>query len=134
MQPIVVVAALIRRGSSYLVARRSADGPRSGLWEFPGGKVDAGEAPENALRREIREELALEIGVGEQIDRVRWDYPDVSIDLRAYECTIVGGVLVVREHQEVAWVDAGDLAGLAWSPADAPIARRIATRSGCDAP
>ena len=128
-QPVAVTAAIIRRGELVLVARRRADGARGGLWEFPGGKVEPGETDEAALARELNEELGIDACVGRPADTVTWEYPDVTIELRAYECEIVRGEPAPGEHEELAWLPAERLLELALAPADVPIATRLARRA-----
>ena len=100
---------------------------RGGLWEFPGGKVEAGETDAVALRREMVEELALHVEVGDCLGEVRHDYGDVVIRLVAYACSVSSGEPVVREHSEVAWVDASGLRDLIWAPADIPLLSAVET-------
>lgn len=87
-------------------------------WEFPGGKVEAGESPEDALRREIREELETEIGVGHLIDTVEYDYPAFHLSMRCYACSIVSGNLHLVEHESARWLSADELRCVNWLPAD----------------
>ncbi|MFW5683731.1 MAG: (deoxy)nucleoside triphosphate pyrophosphohydrolase [Spirochaetota bacterium] len=126
-QAIVVTAGLIERDGRYLVARKPPGGPRGGMWEFPGGKVEPGETDRAALARELGEELGVVVSVGRPADVVRWSYPDVSIELRAYECTLVRGEPAPGEHDAVRWVGPEALPDLPLCEADVPIARRIAT-------
>ncbi|MFW6356249.1 MAG: (deoxy)nucleoside triphosphate pyrophosphohydrolase [Spirochaetota bacterium] len=126
-QAIVVTAGLIERDGRYLVARKPPGGPRGGMWEFPGGKVEPGETDRAALARELGEELGVVVSVGRPADVVRWSYPDVSIELRAYECTLVRGEPAPGEHDVVRWVRPEELLALPLCEADVPIARRIAT-------
>ena len=87
-------------------------------WEFPGGKVEAGESPEDALRREIREELETEISVGHLIDTVEYDYPAFHLSMRCYACSIVSGNLHLVEHESARWLSAAMLHSVDWLPAD----------------
>ncbi len=107
MKTIEVVAAIIRRGDSVFATQRGY-GEWKDYWEFPGGKVEAGESPEDALRREIREELETEIGVGHLIDTVEYDYPAFHLSMRCYACSIVSGNLHLVEHESARWLSADD--------------------------
>ncbi|MFW5777483.1 MAG: (deoxy)nucleoside triphosphate pyrophosphohydrolase [Spirochaetota bacterium] len=128
-QPTIVTAAVIERAGRFLVARKADGGPRAGLWEFPGGKVEPDESHADALARECAEELGVVVSVGRPVAVVVWDYADVSVELHAYACTIVDGVPAPLEHAELRWVTAGDIAALRLSDADVPIARRLIERS-----
>lgn len=107
MKTIEVVAAIIRRGDSVFATQRGY-GEWKDYWEFPGGKVEAGESPEDALRREIREELETEIGVRHLIDTVEYDYPAFHLSMRCYACSIVSGNLHLVEHESARWLSADD--------------------------
>ena len=115
MKTIEVVAAIIRRGDSVVATQRGY-GEWKDYWEFPGGKVEAGESPEDALRREIREELETEIGVGHLIDTVEYDYPAFHLSMRCYACSIVSGNLHLVEHESARWLSATELAASTGSP------------------
>ena len=117
MKTIEVVAAIIRRGDSVFATQRGY-GEWEDYWEFPGGKVEAGESPEDALRREIREELETKIGVGHLIDTVEYDYPAFHLSMRCYACSIVSGNLHLVEHESARWLSAADLRSVNWLPAD----------------
>lgn len=118
---IRVVAAAIVEDGTVLAARRAPDVARGGLWELPGGKVEAGETDEDALIREIAEELGAAITVGDRLADARFDYPDVSIHLVAYVSRLRAGPPAPREHAELRWVTADELADLDWAPADLPL-------------
>lgn len=136
----LVVAALIRRGGTVLVSQRRADQPMPLLWEFPGGKVEAGESPTDALIREIREELGCEIRVGRIEEVVFHAYAGFDLYMLVYNCTLshhgvpegpMGGEIEVRpvEVERVAWVPVSALPSLALLPADYPLARRLAAEA-----
>ena len=100
----LVTAALIKDNQKLLIAQRGRTKLFGGKWEFPGGKVRSGESPESCLRREIREELNLEIQVDEHFCTVQHRYTDFHIELMAFWCSIVGGSLRLEEHEQVRWV------------------------------
>lgn len=121
---VPVVAAVIRANDGrILLAQRPAGGPHGGLWEFPGGKVEEGESPEEALVREILEELEIEIAVGEELTSVEHAYPHVAIRLTAYECRLLRGVPRPLHCQDFSWVDPDRLLSYPMPEADLPIAR-----------
>ena len=95
-------------------------------WEFPGGKVEAGESPEEALRREIREELEVEVNVGDLIDTIEYDYPAFHLSMKCYACTIAGGSPHLLEHEASRWLSADQLDSVAWLPADITLIPKIA--------
>jgi 8-oxo-dGTP diphosphatase len=122
---IGVAAAVIRRGEHYLVTRRQAGVHLEGYWEFPGGKCEAGETFAECLLREIHEELDVSVRVGREILAVAHEYPDRLIELRFFQCELLGeprGML----GQEVRWVAKEDLAALAFPPADAELLELLA--------
>ena len=125
----LVVAALIRRGAEVLMSRRRADQSMPLLWEFPGGKVEPGEDPRQALAREVREELGCGVAVGRIHDVVFHAYPDYDVYLLVYPCTIVEGTPSAVDVAEIAWVAPARLPELDLLPADYPLARRLAAES-----
>jgi len=122
VRSVRVVAAVVRRGPEILIARRRSDAERGGLWEFPGGKVEPGEAEPDALRREIREELGGEIDVGGLILRHRHRYPDLEVELAFYACALPEGA-VPRPLGVAAltWARSGTLASYPFCEADVPV-------------
>ena len=112
-----VVAAIIVKGNSVLATQRGY-GEWKDWWEFPGGKVEPGETPEEALVREIREELEADIEVGPLLHTVEWDYPDFHLSMRCYLCTLVGDHLHLLEHESSRWLTASQLDSVQWLPAD----------------
>ena len=114
---IEVVAAVIRRGDRIFATQRGY-GDWKDWWEFPGGKMEAGETPQAALEREIREELDAEIRVGELLKTVEWDYPAFHLTLHCYWCSPASDELHLLEHEAARWLSAADLASVRWLPAD----------------
>ena len=116
MKRIEVVAAVIRDGDRILATERGY-GPWKDWWEFPGGKMEAGESPEQALVREIREELDAEIVIDSFLHTVEWDYPDFHLTMHCYMCTL-NGVAHFLEHEAARWLTADALGSVRWLPAD----------------
>lgn len=117
MKTINVVAAVIRNGDKIFATQRGY-GDFKGGWEFPGGKMEPGEAPEAALIREIREELNTEISVNELITVIEYDYPDFHLSMKCYWCELVSGKLELLEHTDAKWLAADELDSVSWLPAD----------------
>lgn len=124
MEAVQVVAAVIERDGKLLITRRPEGRHLSGLWEFPGGKPEPGEALEDALRREIKEELGADVHPGERIETVEWEYPDKRVNLVFFRCDIRGEPRPL-EGQEMAWVTPADLARYEFPPADAALIQRL---------
>ena len=127
MKRIEVVAAVIRKGDKIFATQRGY-GDWKDWWEFPGGKMEPGEAPEDALMREIREELNAEIIVGDLIETIEWDYPAFHLTLHCYWCTLVSEGLTLLEHESARWLEASELRSVHWLPADESLVRRIESR------
>ena len=125
MKTIEVVAAIIVRAGEVFATQRGY-GEWQGWWEFPGGKIEAGETPQEALRREIREELDAEIEVGELLETVEWDYPNFHLTMRCFWCTLLSDSLSLNEHQDAAWLSADNLKSVKWLPADEGLVANIA--------
>lgn len=124
--PLVVVGAIIRDGDAVFAARRRPEKSAGGLWEFPGGKVEDEETPQEALRRELREELDIEVSVGELASRHTTPLGSRLIDLACYWATLDGQAPSrSTDHDEMEWIDIQDLMGKTWSPADVPIIEDI---------
>lgn len=124
LKRIEVVAALIREGDKILATQRGY-GEYKDFWEFPGGKIEHGETPEAALKREIKEELATEIDVNEYVGTVDYDYPDFHITLLLYLCSMVSGNLELLEHESAKWLLASELDTVSWLPADLEIIPKL---------
>ena len=117
MKTIRVVAAIIRnKGRS--VATQRGYGPSKDGWEFPGGKIEPGETPEEALKREIREELDTEIEVGEPAGHIEYDYPEFHLSMDCFFCTLLSGSLTLKEHEAARWLSPAELDSVSWLPAD----------------
>ena len=126
---IIVVAAAIIKDHKLFVARRAAQLKQGDLWELPGGKVESGEDDAIALKREIREELSLEIGVHEFIAESEVELSERIIRMRVYRCSVVDVTcLQCSDHSEIRWIQKSDLFKLAWAPADIPILSVLAER------
>ncbi|NLD51858.1 MAG: (deoxy)nucleoside triphosphate pyrophosphohydrolase [Clostridiales bacterium] len=116
-----VVAALIRDGERMLICQRPANKKRALLWEFPGGKVEPGETPQDALIRECEEELGILIQVGCLFTQVEHIYPDIHIRLSLYNANISHGIPELREHHDLRWITAREIDGFEFCPADQDI-------------
>ncbi|MBQ7538644.1 MAG: (deoxy)nucleoside triphosphate pyrophosphohydrolase [Treponema sp.] len=129
LKTIPVVAALIFRtstqGSRSVFATQRGYGDWRGFWEFPGGKIESGETPQVALAREIREELATEITVGEKIATIEYDYPTFHLSMQCFVCAVVSGKLELLEHENAAWLTAENHRSVKWLPADELILDKI---------
>lgn len=117
MKTINVVAAIIIKDNKIFATQRGYGEFKDG-WEFPGGKVEQGEAPENAIVREIKEELDTVIEVKEYFDTVEYDYPNFHLSMKCYICAVVSGKLDLLEHEAAKWLDKDSLDSVAWLPAD----------------
>ena len=122
MKTIRVVAAVIKavneKGEDIIFATQRGYGEFKGGWEFPGGKIEDGETPKEALKREIREELDIEIAVGEMLDTIEYDYPTFHLSMDCFWCEIVSGNLVLKEHEDARWLTKEELDEVEWLPAD----------------
>ncbi|MDD2981062.1 MAG: (deoxy)nucleoside triphosphate pyrophosphohydrolase [Hespellia sp.] len=121
MKTVKVVAAIIRgkgKNAGKIFATQRGYGEFKDGWEFPGGKVEAGEKPQDALKREIREELDTEIVVGELVDTVEYDYPTFHLSMQCYWSEVINGRLTLLEHEAARWLGKHDLDSVAWLPAD----------------
>ena len=119
-----VVAAIILKDGKVFATRRGY-GEWKGWWEFPGGKIEAGETPQAALVREIREELDAEISVGDLLDTVEWDYPDFHLTMHCYLCTLLSESMHLNEHEAAAWLTADTIRSVNWLPADVILLDKI---------
>ena len=124
MKTVRVVAAVIRRDDRIFATQRGYGAFKDG-WEFPGGKIEPGETPGQALVREIWEELDTQIQVGDLIERVEYDYPDFHLSMDCYWCEVVEGHLELKEHEAARWLSREELFSVDWLPADIGLIGRI---------
>lgn len=126
MKVIEVVAAIIIDEEKVFATQRGYGEFKDG-WEFPGGKMEQGETPQQALIREIQEELDTKIEVGELIDTVEYDYPNFHLTMHCFLCTIKSGDLVLKEHEAARWLNKETLDSVDWLPADEGLIEKIKT-------
>lgn len=124
MKTINVVAAVIKDNNRIFATQRGY-GEFKDMWEFPGGKIEAGETPQDALKREILEELAVVIDVGNLITTVEYDYPEFHLSMQCYYCRIEEGEIVLKEHEAARWLEKGELDSVNWLPADREIVEML---------
>ena len=124
MKRIEVVAAIIHKDGAYLATQRGY-GEFEGMWEFPGGKIEPGEGPEMALRREIMEELGVEIEVENLLCTVEHDYPNFHLKMHCYMCSITKGEIDLREHKSARWLAKESLESVEWLPADVEVVEKF---------
>ena len=129
MKTIRVVAAVIKatneKGEPMIFATQRGYGDFKGGWEFPGGKIEEGETPREALVREIREELETEIAVGKLIDTIEYDYPTFHLSMDCFWAEIVSGELVLKEHEAAKWLTKDELDSVEWLPADIGLIEKL---------
>ena len=124
MKIINVVAAIIIKDGQVFASKRGY-GEFKGWWEFPGGKIERGECPQEALVREIREELDAEIAVGDLLETVEWDYPNFHLTMHCFVCSLTSESLHLNEHEAAAWLTKETLHSVKWLPADEGILGEI---------
>jgi mutator protein MutT len=123
---VEVVAALVQdEKGRYLITQRRKGSHLAGLWEFPGGKREADESLEEALRRELAEELSARFAVGQRVETVRWEYPERTIVIHFYRCRLESGTIEPREDQAMAWVAPDRLSDFDFPPADRDLIARL---------
>lgn len=128
MKTIKVVAAIIRDANGRVLCTQRGYGEWKDWWEFPGGKLETGETPEEALMREIREELSTEIRVDEFLCTVDYDYPTFHLTMHCYLCSLLTGALHLNEHKAARWLEISELGSVKWLPADVEVALRLKCR------
>jgi len=124
MKSIEVVAAIIIRDGRLFATQRGY-GEWKDWWEFPGGKMEPGECREEAMKREIREELATEVEVHECLMTVEYDYPKFHLVMHCMRCSVVSGELSLLEHEDARWLNREELYQVKWLPADAPVLKAV---------
>ena len=127
MKRIEVVAAIIHDSEGRVFATQRGYGEWKDWWEFPGGKMESGETPEEALRREIWEELETRIVVERLVKTVEWDYPQFHLTMHCYLCHVESGHLELKEHEAAKWLNRDELECVDWLPADWDVVRKLET-------
>ena len=125
MKQIEVVAAIIYNSEGRIFATQRGYGDYKDWWEFPGGKKEAGETPEEALKREIWEELETRIDVEKFVQTVEWDYPQFHLTMHCYLCHVESGHLELKEHEAAKWLNKDELENVNWLPADRDLVRKL---------
>lgn len=124
MKHINVVAAIIHKNGEYFTTQRGY-GEFEGMWEFPGGKIEPGEEPEEALVREIQEELGVSISIGQLLCTTEYDYPAFHLTMHCYLCSINEGEIELREHKSSRWLTASTINSVEWLPADKEVVGKL---------
>ena len=124
MKTIEVVAAIIKKQDKIFITRRSY-GEFADMWEFPGGKVEQGETPEEALKRELVEELKIETEIGNYIETSIYEYPNVTVKLMAYFATVISGEIKLSVHDEAKWISISEVENFKFAPADIPFIEKL---------
>lgn len=128
MKRIEVVAAVIKgknENHNKILATQRGYGEFKGMWEFPGGKIEPNESREDALKREIQEELNTEISIYDFIQTIEYDYPEFHLTMHCYLCEVLSGDLILMEHQDSKWLSANELYSVEWLPADIDVLDRV---------
>lgn len=124
---IQVVAAIIKKNNTYFIARRASHKVHAGKWEFPGGKIEQGESPEEALERELFEEFGVRTKTGKHVLTTQFDYGTFEIELMTYESSYIEGSFQLKDHDKMAWVQLKDVKHYDLSKADVAICKTLAT-------
>jgi 8-oxo-dGTP diphosphatase len=124
MKVIDVVAAIIHKDGAYFATQRGY-GEFEGMWEFPGGKIEPGESRESALKREIHEELGIDISINKFLCTTDYDYPSFHLTMHCYLCSIESGEIKLREHKSARWLTVDMLDSVEWLPADLEVVEKI---------
>lgn len=131
MKKIEVVAAIIQRDGAYFATQRGY-GEFEGLWEFPGGKIEPGESRESALKREIQEELGIDITINNFLCTTDYDYPSFHLTMHCYLCCVETGEIELREHKSARWLTTELLDSVEWLPADKDVIEKLMQTKHCD--
>ncbi|WNF38986.1 (deoxy)nucleoside triphosphate pyrophosphohydrolase [Bacillaceae bacterium IKA-2] len=126
-EKVRVVGAVIVENGKILCAQRGPGKALAALWEFPGGKIESNETPEQALVREIREEMLCQIEIGNQVERTVHEYDFATIDLTTFYCKLIEGKPTLTEHVRIEWLSPDELDTLEWAPADIPTIQKLAS-------
>ena len=124
MKKIEVVAAILHRDGAYFATQRGY-GEFEGMWEFPGGKIEPGESREVALKREIQEELGVDIAIENLPCTTEYDYPSFHLTMHCYLCSVASGEIELREHKSARWLTAETLDSVEWLPADKEVIDKL---------
>ncbi len=124
MKTLHVVCAVIRKDDKIFATQRGYGEFKDG-WEFPGGKIESGETPQQALKREIHEELDTEINVGDQIETVEYDYPEFHLSMQCFWCNVLSGKLILLEAEDARWLTKDTIESVDWLPADKELVQKI---------
>ena len=127
MKAIEVVAAIIYKDGAYFTTQRGY-GEFEGMWEFPGGKIEPGESSEDALKREIQEELGVDIVIEDLICTTEYDYPSFHLTMHCYLCSVASDEIELREHKSALWLTAETLDSVEWLPADKEVVDKLITK------
>ncbi|WP_275298432.1 (deoxy)nucleoside triphosphate pyrophosphohydrolase [Clostridium sp. YIM B02555] len=122
---IDVVAAILTKEDRILIAKRKEDKSQGGLWEFPGGKVEPGEEPEESLVRELKEEMEIEVAVKEHVADSIYDYGNIQVRLIAFKAEILSGDIILNDHSEYRWILISEMDNFIFAPADIPIVEKL---------
>lgn len=125
LQPVLVTAAILWQNGRILLAQRPENDRMAGLWEFPGGKIEAGETPEDCLKRELLEELGIETQIGSLFMETGYQYPHINIILLAFHAMPVKGQMTLHSHAAITWALPHELMHYPLAPADVPIAEKL---------
>lgn len=127
MKKIEVVAAILHRDEAYFATQRGY-GEFEGMWEFPGGKIEPGESREVALKREIQEELGVNIAIENLLCTTEYDYPSFHLTMHCYLCSVASDEIELREHKSAHWLTAETLDSVEWLPADKEVVDKLITK------